>query len=322
MLRALLATALLASSAGSHPARPDDVDTGVRLFESQRYAEARASLESAVREHPTDARAAEYLGRTLFEESQPEAAARELERAAALDASSSSIQYWLGRAYGEQAIRGGMLLRAKLAGRVRRSFERARELDPGNTNARMALLEFYLRAPAFMGGSPQKAEREAEEIRRRDPMRGHRAAARLYESRKRFDLASAEYEAAARDFPGRPEPYYWIEDAAIDRKDWTAAFSAVERLEHAASGETRALYETGRLAALSGRELERGEAALRRYLEREHQSDEAPAEMAHFHLGEILEKRGDKRRAREEYAAALQIDPLLTEARQALARLR
>lgn len=301
--------------------RADDVESGIRLFEAQRYADARTALETAAKQHPADSRAAEYLGRVLFEESLPEAAARELERAAALDGASSSIQYWLGRAYGEQAVRGSMLVRAKLAGKVRRAFERSAELDPANTDARMALLEFYLRAPSFMGGSLAKAEREAEEIRRHDPMRGHRAAARLHESRKRWDLASAEYEAAARDFPSRPEPYYWMEQSAFERKDWSAAFAAMSRLERALPEESGALYETGRIAAQSGRELERGEAALRQYLEREHHGDQAPAEMARLRLGEVLEKRGDRRGAREQYVAALQIDPLLTEARQALARL-
>ena len=44
--------------------------------------------------------------------------------------------YWLGRAYGEQAIHGNLMLRAKLAGRIRRAFERALELDPNNAQVR------------------------------------------------------------------------------------------------------------------------------------------------------------------------------------------
>jgi tetratricopeptide (TPR) repeat protein len=317
----VLAAVLLLAS-GLAPSS-GDVDAGVRLFEARRFAEARPLLERASAEHPEDAHAAEYLGRTLFEQDLLEDAARTLERAASLDPRSSWIHYWLGRAYGAQAIRGNLLVRARLAGKVRRAFERSEELDPTNVRARMALLEFHLRAPSFMGGSLEKARMEAEEIRRLDPLRGHRAAARIHENRKRYELAAAEYEAAARDFPARPDPYYWMEDAAVERKDWAAAFTALERLEKALPGETGALYETGRIAALSGKELDRGEAALRRYLELDHdpRADAPSLALAHLRLGEILEKRGDRRAAREEYDSATRLEPTLTEARQALSRL-
>lgn len=320
LLRICALTGALLGAATS-PAGARDTEEGIRLFAAQRYGEARTSLEEAVRENPSDARAALYLGRALFEQGEVPGSVHWLERAGSIDPSSSPASYWLGRAYGEQAVRGNLILRAKLAGKVRRAFERAVELDPDNLDARMALVEFYLRAPSFMGGSPQKAEAEAEGIRRRDPLRGHRAAARIDESRKRPDLAGAEYEAAAREFPNCPDPYYWLEENALERKDWTAAFAAMSRLEHALPGEAGALYETGRIASLSGRELDRGAESLRRYLERDPRRDEPSKASARLRLGEILEKRGDKDHAREEYSAALRLDPRLTSARQALARL-
>ena len=317
-LRILLVAAALARSVSSD----GDLEAAIRLFEAQRWAEARVALETIAAERPGDARAAEYLGRVLFEQELVEASVRSLERAAALDPSSSSIQYWLGRALGEEAVRGSLLVRAKLAGRVRRAFERAVELDPSNLDARMALLEFYLRAPSFMGGSVEKAAAEAEEIRRLDPFRGHRAAGRLHESRKRWDLAALEYEAALHEPPPRPNPYFWMEDAAVDRKDWPAAFVAMERLERAFPEDAEALYEIGRLAAESGLELVRGEASLRRYLDREPRVGEPSSALAHWRLGQILERRGDPESAKEQYEAAIRVDPLSTEARQALARLR
>jgi tetratricopeptide (TPR) repeat protein len=315
-MRLVLGVALAVSIASG------DVDSGVRLVEARRYAEARPLLEKAVRERPDDARAAEYLGRALFGERQPDEAARWLEKAAALDPSSSSISYWLGRAWGDQAVRGNLLTRAKLAGKIRRAFEHAIELDSANVDARMALLEFHLRAPSFMGGSLEKASIEAEEIRRLDPFRGHRAIGRIHESHRRFELAIAEYEAAIRDFPTRPNPYFWIEDVAVDRKDWPAAFIAMERLHRAIPEDSEALYEIGRLAAISGRELERGEAALRQYLEREPNPGEPTHALARLRLGEVLEARGDRGAARTEYTTAIQLDPALTEARRNLTRVR
>lgn len=285
------------------------LEAGAHALEAQRYGEAIERLSVTVREEPSNARAAELYGRALFEEGELPRAAESLERATALDPTSSSAVYWLGRAYGEQAIHGGVILRAKLAGRIRRAFERAVELDPDNSDARIALLEFYLRAPTFMGGSFDKARALADDMRRRDPFHAHLAKARLEEHRKRRDLADAEYEAAIRDFPGRNEPYFWIERSAIDRKDWPAAFEAMDRLLRASPENAVAHYEIGRVAAMTGRALERGEASLRRYLEHSPRGTEPTRAEAHLRLAEIAERRGDRDAARRECRAALKSTP-------------
>lgn len=302
-------------------AQPDRLDAGERLFESQRYREAIEDLEGAVREDPASARAVALLGRALFEENILPRAVECLERATALDPASSTAFYWLGRAYGRQAVNGNVLLRAKLAGRVRRAFERAADLDPDNVNARIALVEFYLRAPGFMGGSFEKARAISDDLKRRDPLRAHLAKARLEEHRKRRDLEDAQYESAIREFPSRPEPYFWIERSAVDRRDWPAAFEAMATLVRIEPGNSEALYEIGRIAALSGTELDRGEASLRRYLERAPRDDEPTLAEAHLRLAEIAERRGARGDARREYAAALEVDPGVAGARQALARM-
>jgi tetratricopeptide (TPR) repeat protein len=298
------------------------LEAGARAFEAQSWQEALEKLSSAVKEEPSNERAAELYGRALYEENELPRAVEWLERATTLDPASSSASYWLGRAYGEQAIHGNLMLRARLAGRIRRAFERALELDPDNADARIGLLEFYLQAPSFMGGSFEKARALTDDLRRRDPFRAHLAKARLEEHRKRRDLADTEYEAAIREFPRRPEPYFWIERSAIDRKDWPSAVESMERLLRARPDDPVALYEIGRIAALSGGDLERGEASLKRYLEHSPKGDEPSRADAHARLAEIDERRGDRDGARREYRAALELDPGAAAARRALAKLR
>ena len=298
------------------------LEAGARAFEAQRWQEALERLSSAVKEEPSNARAAELYGRALYEENDLPRAVEWLQRATALDPGSSSASYWLGRAYGEQAIHGNLMLRGRLAGRIRRAFERALELDPDNADARIGLLEFYLQAPSFMGGSFEKARALTDDLRRRDPFRAHLAKARLEEHRRRRDLADAEYEAAIREFPRRPVPYLWIERSAIDRKDWPSALESMERLLRARPDDPVALYEIGRIAAQSGRDLERGEASLKRYLEHAPKGDQPSRAAAHVRLGEIDERRGDRDGARREYRTALELDPGIEGARQALGKLR
>jgi tetratricopeptide (TPR) repeat protein len=329
VLRRALSHAVLAGlgvtfafPSGLGAAAAGSLEAGAHALEAQRYGEAIERLSAAVHEEPSNARAAELYGRALYEEGELARAVESLERATTLDPTSASAVYWLGRAYGEQAIHGNVMLRAKLAGRIRRAFERAVELDPDNSDARIALLEFYLRAPTFMGGSFDKARALTDDMRRRDPFHAHLAKARLEEHRKRRDLADAEYEAAIREFPGRNEPYFWIERSAIERKDWPAAFEAMDRLLRASPEDAVAQYEIGRIAAMTGRELERGEASLRRYLQHSPSGNEPTRAEAHTRLAEIAERRGDRDAARREYTAALHIDPGVPGARQALGRLR
>ncbi|MEP6768595.1 MAG: tetratricopeptide repeat protein [Acidobacteriota bacterium] len=298
------------------------VEAGARLLEAQRYREALDTLQGAVQADPANARAAALYGRAFLEENDVGRAVEWLEKASLLDSSSSSTAYWLGRAYGEQAIHGNVVVRAKLAGKIKRAFERAVELDPDNMDARIGLVEFYLQAPSFMGGSFEKARQQTDELRRRDPLHGYLAKARLEEHRKRRDLAEAQYEAAMRDFPGRPEPYYWRERGAIGRKDWPSALEAMDRLLRQRPEDAEPLYEIGRIAALSGRDLDRGEASLRHYLEHAPRGDEPSLAEAHMRMAEIEERRGTRAAARSEYAAALELDPGIAGARQALAKLR
>lgn len=314
---------MLAVIAAVLSAATRDDESGARLFEEQRYPEARTSLEAALRRNPGDAGAAGLLGRVFYEENELDRAVEWLEKAARLEPASSAHPYWLGRALATQAIRGSLVRRAALAGRIRRAFARAVEIEPASLPAREALVEFYLAAPGFLGGSLPKARAEAEAIRRLDPLRGHRAFARIAEHRGERDAATIEYDRAIREYPRSADPWYWMERGAVDRRDWTAAFDAVDRMLRAHPEESAALYELGRLATLSGMNLDRGEASLRRYLAEHRPKDPEPSlALAHDRLGDIELRRGNRTSAASEYEAAVRLDPGLLDAREALGRMR
>lgn len=278
-------------------------------------------LEDCARSDPWDANAAFVLGRSYLLDRDENRAVSWLERASQADAGNSLYQLWLGRAYGAQAIQASLVHQASLARRVRQAFERAVELDPNNLAARLSLVEYDLRAPAFLGGSSQKARAQAEEIRRRDSLRGHRAFGRIAEHEKRFEAAAEEYGRAIKESPEASDPVYWRAELAERRKDYATAFDLFETLARSGSSP-EALYEIGRLAGISGQQLALGEESLKLYLERQPGLEEPSLAWAHCRLGSIYERKKDRVLARREYTAALEVDPLLTEARQALAKLR
>ncbi len=77
----------------------------------------------------------------------------------------------MGRSYGEKAEHSGLLAAVKLAKRVREEFETAVRLDPNNVEARADLAEFYMEAPAIMGGGRDKAEAQAQQLAIADPVK-------------------------------------------------------------------------------------------------------------------------------------------------------
>jgi len=230
-------------------ARPCRLEEGQALIAAGKTSQARSILEDCASGDSPNPRAAFLLGQSYLFGRDPDRAALWLERATILDAGSSESQYWLGRAYGEQALRASVLHQPALAKKVHRAFERSVELDPENLSARMALVEYGVRAPGFLGGSAERARLQAEEIRRRDPLKGHHAFGLIAEHQKRFDDAAREYESAQREFPGSPETAYWRVALARRQKDFEAAFSLLEPLTSGEREEPEALYLLGELAA-------------------------------------------------------------------------
>ncbi len=293
------------------------MDDAVAAYEARRFADARAPLEACA---DADARAALYVGRAHLAEGHFDRAVDFLEKAAALDPRSAETQVWLGRAYGEKAMRAKVLSQASLAGKVRRAFARAVELDPANLDARMALVEYYVRAPGIMGGSMAKARAQAAAIRERDPLRGYQAFGRIAENGKKWDEALAEYDRAARDFPARKEPFIWRANLAAQRKDYARAFEILEELFRARPDEATVCFSIGRLGAQSGERLDRAEECLKRYLEHEPSREEPSLAAAHYQLGVIYDRRGNRDLARSEYQQALALEPSMRAAGEALAK--
>ena len=101
-----------------------------------------------------------------------------------------------------------------------------------------------------------------------------------------------------------------------------AAWSQVDRLEKLRPDLPIVRYAVGRAAAESGEQLDRGEAALRKYVDYTPKPNEPSLAAAHWRLGMIAEHRGDRAAARQAYETASKIDPNFKAAKEALARLK
>src|SRR5687767_11459055 len=146
-----------------------------------------------------------------------------------------------------------------------------------------------------MGGSMDKAAEQVAEIRKRNAYRGGFLAAQLASRRKDWTAVTREYEQLVAQFPDSVSPHAGLANFHGSSKRWEEAFRAIDRWIAAQPSSMVPQYAMGRWAAESGQYLERGEQALKRYLaSHTPKPGEPPLANAHWRLGTIHEKRGQR----------------------------
>ena len=268
------------------------------------------------------ARVAFLRGCQRFADGNADKATDEYERAVKLDDANPVYHYWLARALGEQTDGANPLRLPGLARRARSELERAAALAPEYLDARDGLVEYYLAAPGIVGGSVDKARAQAAEIKRLNPYRGELALLKVAQRTKDTSAVIRGYEALIASFPDSASPYSALTLAYSTRQQWDAAWRTIDRWNAATPDSYSAKYALGRTAAESGQRSEEGERAMRAYLAHTPTAGEPSLAGAHWRLGMILEKRGQRDEARSEYEIALKLDPTLKGAKDGLARVK
>ena len=225
-----------------------------------------------------------------------------------------------GRAYGEKADNSNVFSAAGLAKKARVEFETAVKLNPENVDARSDLSEFYMEAPGMMGGGTDKAEGQAQALEKLFPARAHWIRARIAEKKKDYTTAEKEYREAIQSHDNSAT---WLDLASYYRhRDHVPEME--DAINHAVDGKVdppEALFEAAEALIRTGRNFTKATELLRKYLDSGHTVEEAPAFKAHYQLGVILEKQGNKKGAAQEYSAALAMAKGFSKAKEALDRV-
>jgi tetratricopeptide (TPR) repeat protein len=254
-----------------------DYSQALSLYKSHHYADARNCFASLAVEQPNDSAVNFYLGRLAWWFDEDDVSVAYLERAAKNSPGDARVQNALGDTYGLKALNVGLFAKFGWAKKCLAAHLLAVQLAPNNVSCRWGLLGYYCLAPGFAGGGYDKALAQAAVIRALDPMGGRIAFATIYLAQKKNDAAFAEFDAGTRG----------------------------------AADDFIVLFQVGRCAALSGEQLDRGSAALRKCLTlTPPEGDEMPTSASvHFRLGNILEKKSKKAAAEAEYALATRDEP-------------
>jgi Tfp pilus assembly protein PilF len=260
-------------------------------------------------------------GRAALQRNDAETAKNLLEQAIAQTPNNVEAHYLLGQAYGSLISSASMFSKPGLAKKTREQFEKAIQLDPNFIDARFGMIEWFLEAPSIVGGGEDKAIAEANEVKKRDAIDGHRAFALIYGHQKKTDLVRKEYVDAVKEQPNSPRAHYYLGVSNLTSKDNAGASAEFETAIKIDPQYMPGWFQVGHMAALTGTNMERGEEALRRYLSYTPKRNEPPVYRAHYWLGTIYEKQGKKAEAKASFAKALSANPNQKDVQEAMKRV-
>jgi tetratricopeptide (TPR) repeat protein len=188
---------------------------------------------------------------------------------------TSDWHLWFARANLAKLQTVSFMEKGPFARQALEHLEKAIEIDPANVEARATLGGYYLNAPPIAGGSTELALEQAQAIVEYDAVTGHAMMAGIHQKEERYPEATAAFAKVLEEDP-----------------------------------ENRgALYQTGKIAAVTGENLAAGQACLEKYLELDVEPGYPGHGGAHWRLGMILEHEGDTAGARAHYEKAVAMDP-------------
>jgi Flp pilus assembly protein TadD len=270
--------AILVVSAFGLLAAAPNVEQAQELFKRAQYEAVIRALASAA---SGDVAAHLLTGKSWFALGQFKQATEALERAVAADPRSSEAHGWLGKAWGRRAETSNPLMAPAYAGRARRAFEKAVELNPANGEAVNDLFEYYLEAPGFLGGGLDKAEALTAEIKAIDPAEYHYAQARIAERRKDLRTAEHHLRSAVNVAPrqvGRVIDLGRFLSKNGRAKESQEVFAQAEKI---APNEPRLLFERASALIRAKQDLPTARALLQRYVKMPLSPDDPPRDEAY-----------------------------------------
>lgn len=318
MRKTLFTTALIAWNvapfAGAQHA--STLDAGRKFFDAGKFAEASQVLSPI---GPHDGNAALLLSRIAHAARDGGAAVNWGEKAVELFPDSAIAHVWLGRAYLLELESASFLRAASLADRARAEYDRAIELDPKSYDAYDSRARYYLNAPRIGGGSIDKARTDAAVAGAINPYRGDLLLTDIDTKDNHPDRAEARLLELSKAYPDSTTPFNRLANMYQKANRFADAFALIEARLARLPSDLSAQYQLGKTVALSGEQLDRGEAALHAYISGGSFALAAEAH-AHWRLGMILERRKDIKGALAEFQTAVRLDPAIAEAKAGVER--
>jgi tetratricopeptide (TPR) repeat protein len=249
------------------------IDRARQLYNSTDFDQSLRILQAVPQK---SAEVEELVGLNHFMLADYKKATDALEKAVAAEPSSSAYNLWLARAYGRRAETSSFLTAPGFASKSRQHFEKAVELDPTNLDAMNDLLDYYLEAPGFLGGSMDKAKALAVRIGAVSARDGDSAEARVAEKHKEYSTAEAHLRHAAEIAPQRVGVFLELAHFLVRQGRVREADQNIAHAEKIAPDNPRVVYAKADILIRTNRNLDQAQQLLERYLSLDLTPDDPP----------------------------------------------
>jgi tetratricopeptide (TPR) repeat protein len=223
----------------------------------------------------------------------------------------AGVHYWLGNAYCLQAQQASVLTKLSWAGKCRDAMQAAIASEPRLVDARVGLMQYYLQAPAIAGGGRGEASALVASTRAVDPAAAQLLVAITAQIDRDLPAAEAAYREALATSGEAPRYRQALAGFLASQERWADARGVLQAWRAAWPQDPMAMFQLGRLAALSGEGLEEGLAALDAYLAHPAPPPEILPGSAHWRRALVLEQLGRMDEARVAIREAQRLSPTL-----------
>ncbi len=199
----LIGLALASCLVGQTP-----VEQAVAALKSGDLATAESLLTPLTTGDQPDPAALQQLSLVRLRQNKAADAVALADQAVKLAPTQAGAHATLGQALSQRIGEVGFMQQAMIAGRMRKAFEKAVELDPNHLGGLIGLSRYYTNAPEIAGGSPAKAREFAQRIRQLNPVLGETELGNIAEKQEDSATALTHYEALAKLQSDHGWPHY------------------------------------------------------------------------------------------------------------------
>ncbi|MFT4111441.1 tetratricopeptide repeat protein [Silvibacterium sp.] len=317
----VLAAALVTTTIAAHALSATTTGEAQDALNRGQADRALSILNDDLQQNPTDALALNLRCRVYYAEERWDEAIGDCAQAVRLSPQNSNFHLWLGRAYGEKASRVNFVTAYKIAKLTREEFEAAASLDPHNGEALSDVGQFYIEAPAVLGGGASKAQAVAQQLQAYAPIRAHELLARIAEQKKDYGTAEQEFRqrvTLAADLTPADAAQTWMDLGSFYRRraQWDQMESALLSGASKATDHGPALVDGASTLIETKRHPELATQWMQQYLSGSSLSEDAPAFVVLDKLGSLYRSQGDTVQAEKSYTAARALATGFTGTRQ------
>ncbi|TQV82792.1 tetratricopeptide repeat protein [Aliikangiella coralliicola] len=295
--------------AKNNPGSQNELELAIKDFDSGRFQSAEKKFIKILKSNNKHLQSIIYLTRISMRGYKLDDAENYIEQALEISPENAEVQHLSGAVYGSIARDASVFTAMGYVKDCLKGFNKAVELEPGNIDYRLSLINFHLNAPGIAGGDKEIAVEQAKAIRKINEKRGFIALLSVYTSIEDDESTQSLLNSIPQSLANDADVLFnkgIIEQGKEKFERATISFqqaitNAGEKEEFSIS-KYAAIYQLGRTSVLSQKNIEPGVKFLKRYIAEAPEHESLPSkEWAQFRLANLIEAQGKNDEARVIY---------------------